>query len=503
MSIDQADVNQPAQPAGASGTACQRALSLWRARRRLLAGALVAFAVLAVAPMLVPAGLIVPRVERLASEALQAPVRVGGARVFLLPLPHVTLKSIAIGSQPYLEVDSLSVAPGILSLFGDRKTLRSVEFRGVTARQPLFDRLERWTSGGAGAAVVEVQRVSVRGASLKLGNASLAGIDADLRLAAGNAVTSMAVSIDRGRVRLSLTPDGKGYAVKLAARQWRIPAAGLTVASLDAQGRLTTEGLELPAVEGTFYGGHLAGHLRITWQREWALAGQLELTDADLSPIAGVYSTRSAISGRLDAITRFDMRADGAAALAASPNIAVEFEVKDGVLHGVDLAAAARLLPGTEEVKPGDTRFDRFAGYLIVDTRGFHFTELRIASGALTAQGFVSISPKHEVSGRIDAAVKGTGSLVSTPLAVSGTVDSPRVLPTKGTVAGAAAGTLLLGPVVGTTIGMKAGQLTERLFGRKPPVPKKPVPQGSPGTTTQAPPPASPKSNAEDQAGRR
>jgi len=36
-------------------------------------------------------------------------------------------------------------------------------------------------------------------------------------------------------------------------------------------------------------------------------------------------------------------------------------------------------------------------------------------------------------------------------------------------MAGAAAGTALLGPGVGTTIGMKAGQFTERLFRKKPP----------------------------------
>jgi hypothetical protein len=57
---------------------------------------------------------------------------------------------------------------------------------------------------------------------------------------------------------------------------------------------------------------------------------------------------------------------------------------------------------------------------------------------------------------------------VSTPLAVSGTVQNPTLFPTKSALAGAAAGTALLGPGVGTSIGMKAAQLTERLFSRKP-----------------------------------
>jgi hypothetical protein len=119
-------------------------------------------------------------------------------------------------------------------------------------------------------------------------------------------------------------------------------------------------------------------------------------------------------------------------------------------------------------MKGGDTHFDEFSGHLSVDPRGYHLTGLNISSGVLKAQGEMSISPKQELSGRIEVAVKGASALVSTPLAVSGTVQNPTLFPTKAALAGAAAGTALLGPGVGTTIGMKAAQITERLFSRKP-----------------------------------
>jgi hypothetical protein len=162
------------------------------------------------------------------------------------------------------------------------------------------------------------------------------------------------------------------------------------------------------------------------------------------------------------------MRAPSASQLVDAINVESDFKVENGVLYKVDLAAAPKVLFNKDAMKGGNTRFDEFSGHLTVNPLGYHFTGLNISSGVIKAQGELSISPKQELSGRIDVAVKGTASLVSTPLAVSGTVQNPTLFPTKAALAGAAAGTALLGPGVGTTIGMKAAQVTERLFGRKP-----------------------------------
>ena len=79
----------------------------------------------------------------------------------------------------------------------------------------------------------------------------------------------------------------------------------------------------------------------------------------------------------------------------------------------------------------------------------------------------MSISPKKELSGRINAQVKAVGTSANVPLNVAGTVDAPLLYPTAGTIAGAAAGTAILGPGLGTSVGAKVGDWAEGLFGKK------------------------------------
>jgi hypothetical protein len=112
--------------------------------------------------------------------------------------------------------------------------------------------------------------------------------------------------------------------------------------------------------------------------------------------------------------------------------------------------------------------------------------EASIASGALTANAEVSISSKQELSGQIDVALKGTSALVSTPLALSGTVQNPSLYPSNAALAGAAAGTALLGPGLGTAAGMKAARMAQKLFSGKPDGKKKKAEPANAQPTQQA-----------------
>jgi len=85
----------------------------------------------------------------------------------------------------------------------------------------------------------------------------------------------------------------------------------------------------------------------------------------------------------------------------------------------------------------------------------------------LAVDGNVNVSPKKELSGRINAQVKALGTSANVLLTVAGTVGAPILYPTGGTMAGAAVGTVILGPGIGTSVGAKVGGWVEGLFGKK------------------------------------
>jgi hypothetical protein len=141
------------------------------------------------------------------------------------------------------------------------------------------------------------------------------------------------------------------------------------------------------------------------------------------------------------------------------------FNVQNGVLHGVDIQKAATSLIKQGE-SGGETRFEQLSGHLVRDRGAHQFTQLKISSGSLAADGNVNISVKQDLSGRVNAQIKAMGTSAGVPLNVAGTIHSPLLYPTGGTMAGAAIGTVLL-PGVGTGLGAKAGQAIENLFGGK------------------------------------
>jgi len=194
------------------------------------------------------------------------------------------------------------------------------------------------------------------------------------------------------------------------------------------------------------------------------LEGELDINHLELQQIASMLSPDAGISGKLDASPVFSASAASASQLADALQLEAKFDVQQGVLHGVDIKKAASNMIKQPEAG-GETRFDELSGHLAMAHGGYQFTQLKISASAFTVDGGeVSISPEKKLSGRIHAKVTALGSV---PLNVGGTVDSPLLYPTGGTMTGAAIGTMILGPGVGTSVGAKVGGFVEGMFGKK------------------------------------
>jgi hypothetical protein len=440
-------------------------------RTRILLGTGIAVIVLLVVPFLLPLGHFIPEIERIASEQLKAPVKVDSLHVYLLPLPHLTVNGIVVGKKTFLDVKEVVITPRLSSLFSTPKVINRISLRGVFIGQPFIAKAVDWAgkSAGSGPAAVRVERIEIREASVDLTDFKLRDIDLDLELTTKGALARAQVHADQKHLDATLVPRGKEFTVEIAARDWKLPAGPpLLMSSLKASGTLNPQqGLTLPAIEGRLYDGTASGKLNVGWSKEWTIAGNLDIRNVEIQPIVALFTKDTTISGRLTANPVVDMRAPSAAQLGEAIDVESDFKVEKGILYNVDLSNAPKALVNKDALKGGQTSFDNFTGHLGVDSTGYYLTKVEITSGVLSAEAEVFISSKQELSGQIDVAIRGTSALVSTPLALSGTVQNPSLYPSKAALAGAAAGTALLGPGFGTTVGMKAARFTQRLFGRK------------------------------------
>lgn len=428
------------------------------------AGVLFALvAIVALVPFFVDVDDYIPEVEEALSARLGEPVSIDDLDVSLLPFAKVVANGVAIGGSGETKVGKVVLKPDLWSLLGSNKTLRSVDFEDVTLPHEQAGALLALTRRDAGSRGIRIEKIRLQNARLKLEQGEFGPFDAEVVSATGGG-GELSLATRDGAFKAHVKPSGDSYALDVSARDW-IPPVGPPVRfdKLDIEGVASGSGAELDQIRGGLYGGTLNGSATMSWSNSITVKGALDVKQIELKQAAALFSKGTRASGRLDAKPVFNATAPKASGLDDALRIETPFTVHNGVLHGIDLAAAGTLLKqggGT-----GKTRFDELAGRLVFERRAYRFTHLRIASGSLAARGHVTVAPSKALSGQLNTRLKGTGA--SIPLIVAGTLDAPVLYPSPKALAGAAAGTALLGAGPGTAAGAKLGEFVEGLLGKE------------------------------------
>jgi uncharacterized protein involved in outer membrane biogenesis len=429
--------------------------------------------VMAAAPWLVPMSRFIPLIEATAQARLGEPVSVGRLRLHLLPVPRLVASEIVVGENAMLRIASLTIRPGLRDAFATVRRVREVRAEGVVVTEDALRAAPAWRAApSAQPPTVEVMHVTVHDARLELRAFTVREVSADISLE-GNVVRRIEIRATQDRLRVVATPEGQGdYRLDIAARDWQPPLGpAVRFARLDATARLTARGISTRELTAVIYGGSLRGPLAVSWTPTWRVTGAINLKQVDLRPLTALFMRDTVVSGLLTANPKFTAQAAAPRGLLDALDLQSDFSVENGVLQKVDLHAVARNPLARDATKGGVTRFSRLSGRLEVDRDGYHFGELKVAAGMLSATGDISVARDGQLTGRMEAAIGGTGSLMAMPMQVTGTLKEPTVRPTRTAVAAAVAGSVLL-PGLGTAVGLKASQLAERLFGaprRRPP----------------------------------
>jgi uncharacterized protein involved in outer membrane biogenesis len=419
-------------------------------------------------PFLVNLDGYIPDIQQAASSKLKQPVSLKHLGLFLLPSPHVALDGLAIGGADDLSVGRVKVTPALFSLFSSTKVIKRIEIDDLVITQKGLDKLQAVApSGGSSGQQIRIESLRLDNAQLKLSKIGFGPFDARIDLDADGTPVEASVQTRDHKLEADIRPDGSNFLVEVKAKGWTLPAGPpILFDELEVKGSATPTSADFSSIDAKLYDGTVTGKASLDWKKGMQMQGHLTVSHVELKKLTALFSPTTHFSGKLTAAPVISASAADAAQLAAALKVESPFNVESGVIQGVDIEKAATHLIN-KGAAGGETRFDQLSGHLVADHGNLHFTQLKISSGALAVDGDVSMSAKKDLSGRINAQVKVLGASTSVPLNVAGTADLPLLYPTGASIGGAAVGTALLGPGVGTAIGAKAGNFVEGVFSSK------------------------------------
>lgn len=435
--------------------------------KRLLALFALLLAILGIVPFFVSVDEYRPQIERLLSERIKEPVRLKSLRLAGLPLPHLVIEGVEIGKAD-VKVGRIAVTPDLLSLLTDTKVIRNVEVSGLVINQNALDRIPLWVAGDPKAKpadfTVLVRSVSLDDALLKLQKNTFGPFDARVSVSSAGQPERADITARDGKFKMAIKPSGKKFNIEVQARDWRLPVGPpVHFEELLVLGVATMEDANLSEIKAKLYGGTVTGQTTVGWQKGLQIKGSYAVSALELRDLVPLFSPQTRLSGRLTAKPVFSANTPNAEQLKNALKLETPFDIRDGVLQGIDIQKAATSLLTRDS--SGQTRFDTLSGHFAMERGTQRITSLKVSSGSLAADGNVTIAPNKALSGRINAKVSVAGMAAATvPLNITGTVDSPLALPTGAAMTGAAIGTAIL-PGAGTAAGAKVGDWVDGLFG--------------------------------------
>ena len=427
--------------------------------------------ILALIPLFVSLEQFRPEIEKNISKALGQEVKLGELQLHMLPVPKLRIASLQIGTDE-LKADNIDIYPRTYALIDKRIDIRHIRIKALSLKESFIEHLSqtkkdlvRKDQNDDPEQVFQLDHISIDELSVPISGEKILG-PYELKVFLTKELmpsTAWLEAIDNS-LRIDLKAKEKGYVLALKANNWRVPVGPvLKFQHLVAVGELNQSTLDITSFKGELYEGKLSGSALLGWKEGWNLIGKLESEALQLEPFLMSILDKPVIAGALTGKGSFSLQADEAANLGLQPGIQAEFLISDGVIYNADLEKATDML-SKEPVKGGQTPFSKLSGKLAMQSGAISLSKLDIKSTTLEATGQVDIAADETLNGVIEVGVIKTGSLVSMPIKVSGSMQDPSLRPTNEALVGGAVGTGLLGPGLGTALGVKAGNFLNKLF---------------------------------------
>ena len=331
--------------------------------------------------------------EKLASDAVGAPVKIGAARMYALAGVQMRFERVTIGDM--VKIEAVRAIPEFDTLLGDDKVFSRLELDGVVLQQ---DALAQILQGAAQGRRLRAARLVAKGVKLE-GPLALPAVDLDASVGGDGRIVSVKLGGDN--INGLLTPKGAEIAFEAALGNFTTPFLGkLAIADFGIKGTANRAGMAVNEFNGRLYDGTLVGNARLQWGAQWTLQGQVE----GRSMNAAVFAPQMVSEGRFDGKGRFTMAGPDPAKLYESARLDGAFTVTKGALGSFDLA---RALQSSSAQASGRTPFTELEGKVALAGGALALRDLELTAGLLKANGgTLDIDANGGLSGRVNAELR-------------------------------------------------------------------------------------------------
>ena len=262
-------------------------------------------------------------------------------------------------------------------------------------------------------------RIVAKNAKLNSKSFSLPVLNAKISLGEDGAWQQIALETPDHDTTLLLKPQGEGARIEVETNAFSMPLhPAFILQDVVAEGVIRRGELQFNELKGGIYDGYLSGTAKLEWGAGWSLSGEIKVRALD----PGRFAPALLQEGQLTGNAVYSMRASTYNGMFAAPRLEGGFDVRNGVLLGVNLG---RLLHG--DAIGGKTRFSELTGNFLSEAGNTQLRQIRLRSGPVRAEGNAEIDAGKRIGGRFGVELRSPVAHVRANLRISGTLSDPHL----------------------------------------------------------------------------
>ncbi len=387
---------------------------------KIIVGLLLLFvSALFIVPLLLPMQDYVPNIEQLVSSTLKQPVHIGRLSGRFLPSPRLVLSEVSIGDARQIQVAKVQANFSLVDMFGPVKPVTSLDLYGVEVKGPALQQVSFWLQQMAASHEYPIMRITLAQGKLDTEGMSLSDVDGELNFSAAGKFSQAHLNALGHKLGLDISAAAaQKLALSITLHDSALPfLPNWVFDDLKATGELGRDELRITGLDSRVRGGMLTGNARVNWRSGWRVQGEL------IAKVVPLKRINKLLSGDMDGTAHFQAQAESLSALPDAMLFNGIFDVKKGMISGVDIVESTRLR-SQENLPGGRTHFDEMSGELLYAKGSYRFSKINIRDSVFQVNGAITVAGQA-LSGRVLSNLTMRGGMTPVMLQVSGTTDSP------------------------------------------------------------------------------